>query len=314
MLFRNMIAYRITQPLALEQSALEEALATKLARKCESQELSTFGFVSPYATKELVRNEQSPALSMWSDSSKAVLIACRHEEKNIPGSVIREEVGDRVKAIETEQQRKVYKKERDSIKDQVTLEFLPRAFSRSSITMAYIDLDQQLIVVDASSHKKAENLLSTLREVLGTLPVRPLSVKIAPTTTLTDWVKTSEIPAGIFMLDTCTLTDIGDDGGSVICKTQDLTTDEVKALISTGKIVTKMAIAFEDKMNFVIDDKLAISKVRFEDLLVDNSSKEAGDDMNAQLEASFILMVETNRLMLATLIEALGGEELPQAL
>lgn len=52
----------------------------------------------------------------------------------------------------------------------------------------------------------------------------------------------------------------------------------------------------------------------FEDLLVDNSNKEAGDDMNAQVEASFILMVETNRLMLATLIEALGGEELPQAL
>jgi len=314
MLFRSMIAYRLTQALEIDQAAFEEALASKLARKCESQELATYGFISPYATKEVVRSDGSPALSTWSESSKAVLIACRHEQKIIPGAVIREEVDQRVKAQEAEQQRKIYKKERDSIKDQVTLEFLPRAFTRSSVTMAYIDLDQQLVIVDSASHKKAEDMLSTLREVLGSLPLRPLTVKISPSATLTDWVRTSTTPPGFFTLDTCTLTDVSDDGGSVICKTQDLTTDEVKALIDTGKVVTKIDLAFEDKMSFSIAENLTISKVRFEDLLVDNVSNDAGDDRNAQLEASLILMVETNRLMLSKLIDALGGEDVPQGI
>ena len=81
------------------------------------------------------------------------------------------------------------------MKDEIVQTLLPRAFIRRSSTFAAIAPSLGLILVDSASAKKAEDLLSTLREALGSLPVRPLSVKVAPTATLTDWVKTRKPPA-----------------------------------------------------------------------------------------------------------------------
>src|SRR3546814_2641885 len=61
------------------------------------------------------------------------------------------------------------------IKDEIIQAFLPRAFIRKSGTFAAIDAERGLILVNSASPKKAEDLLSTLREAIGSLPVRPLT-------------------------------------------------------------------------------------------------------------------------------------------
>jgi hypothetical protein len=53
----------------------------------------------------------------------------RKEERILPGSVVRDAVKEKVEEIEAEQMRKVYKKERDQIKDEIIQAFLPRALS-----------------------------------------------------------------------------------------------------------------------------------------------------------------------------------------
>lgn len=310
MLFNNYQLYRLTQPLELNQAALEEALAKKPARPCESQELSTYGFISPFKNEDEAGTPK--ALSLWSDN--AVLIAARHEKKNLPGSAIRDEVKARTKKIENEQQRKVYKKERDAIKDEVVLEFLPRAFPTRSTTLAYIDLEKGMIVVDAASPRKAEDLLSTLREALGSLPVRPVSVKMAVTATLTDWVKSKEAGKDFFILDNCELKDTCEGGATVRCKNQDLTNEEIALHLAAGKLVTNLGLAYSDKLKFTVTDTLGISKVRFEDLLQDQAMSDGGDDALSQYSASFSIMLLTNRAFIDAFLEALGGEEIPSGI
>ncbi|MGV7910190.1 recombination-associated protein RdgC, partial [Mycobacterium kansasii] len=85
-----------------------------------------------------------------------------------------------------------------------------------------------LIIVNESSAKKAEDLLSTLREAVGSLPVRPIAVKVAPSATLTDWLKNQQASEGFFVLDNCELSDTHEEGGTVRCKRQDLTSDEIQ--------------------------------------------------------------------------------------
>ncbi len=89
--------------------------------------------------------------------------------------MVRDALKEKVDEIEAEQMRKVYKKERDQLKDEIVQAFLPRAFIRKSGTFAAIAPKQGLILVDSASAKKAEDLLSTLREAIGSLPVRPLT-------------------------------------------------------------------------------------------------------------------------------------------
>ncbi|MCY1352826.1 Recombination-associated protein RdgC [compost metagenome] len=100
----------------------------------------------------------------------------------------------------------------------------------------------------------------------------------------------------------------------VRCKRQDLTSEEIQLHLSTGKLVTQLSLAWQDKLSFVLDDKLIIKRLRFEDLLTEQAEQDGGDDALAQQDASFALMMLTFSEFLPALFEALGGEEVPQGI
>ncbi|MCP3791750.1 recombination-associated protein RdgC [Pseudomonas sp. N2-11] len=304
MWFKNLLTYRLTQDVPFEPEALEAALASKPARPCASQELTTYGFVAPFG-----KGEDAPLVHVSGDY---LLIAARKEERILPSSVVNDAVKEKVEEIETEQMRKVYKKERDQIKDEIIQAFLPRAFIRRSMIFAAIAPRLGVILVNSASAKRAEDLLSTLREVMGSLPVRPATVKIAPVATMTDWVKSQNAAEGFYVLDECELRDTAEDGGIVRCKRQDLTGEEIQLHLSTGKVVTQLALAWQDKLSFVLDDKMVIKRLKFEELLQEQAEQDGGDEAAQQFDASFQLMMTTFAEFLPVLFEALGGEEIPQ--
>jgi len=304
MWFKNLLPYRLTQDIQFDAEALETALATKPARPCASQELTTYGFVAPFG-----KGEDAPLVHVSGDF---MLIAARKEERILPGSVVRDAVKEKIDEIEAEQMRKVYKKERDQIKDEIIQAFLPRAFIRRSMIFAAIAPRLGMILVNSASAKRAEDLLSTLREVMGSLPVRPATVKIAPVATMTDWVKSQQAAEGFYVLDECELRDTAEDGGIVRCKRQDLTGEEIQLHLSTGKVVTQLALAWQDKLSFILDDKMVIKRLKFEELLQEQAEQDAGDEAAQQFDASFQLMMMTFAEFLPVLFEALGGEEIPQ--
>ena len=306
MWFKNLLVYRLTQDIPFEPEALETALATKPARPCASQELATYGFVAPFG-----KGEDAPLVHISGDF---LLIAARKEERILPGSVVRDAVKEKIEEIEAEQMRKVYKKERDQIKDEIIQAFLPRAFIRRSATYAAIAPKQGWVLVNSASPKRAEDLLSTLREVMGSLPVRPLTVKAAPAATMTEWVKTQKPADDFFVLDECELRDTHEDGGIVRCKRQDLTSEEIQLHLSTGKQVTQLSLAWKDQLSFVLDDKTVIKRLRFEEVLMDKAEEDGGEEALGQLDASFTLMMLTFGEFLPQLFEALGGEEMPQGI
>ncbi|USS57232.1 MULTISPECIES: recombination-associated protein RdgC [Pseudomonas] len=304
MWFKNLLTYRLTQDVPFDAEALETALASKPARPCASQELTTYGFVAPFG-----KGEDAPLVHV---SGEFLLIAARKEERILPSSVVNDAVKEKVEEIETEQMRKVYKKERDQIKDEIIQAFLPRAFIRRSMIFAAIAPRLGVILVNSASAKRAEDLLSTLREVMGSLPVRPATVKIAPAATMTDWVKSQQAAEGFYVLDECELRDTAEDGGIVRCKRQDLTSEEIQLHLSTGKVVTQLALAWQDKLSFVLDDKMVIKRLKFEELLQEQAEQDGGDEAQQQFDASFLLMMMTFTEFLPVLFEALGGEEIPQ--
>ncbi|MGV8677835.1 recombination-associated protein RdgC, partial [Pseudomonas aeruginosa] len=96
-----------------------------------------------------------------------------------------------------------------------------------------------LNIVNESNAKKAEDPLSTLSEAVGSPPVRPVAVKVAPSATLTDWPKNQQASEGFSVLDNCELNDTNDEGGTVRCKRQDLNSEEIQNHLSAGKLVTR---------------------------------------------------------------------------
>lgn len=305
MWFRNLLVYRLNLESPLQAEELETALASLPAKACGSQVASTYGFVAPWG-----KNEDAPLVHA---SQGFMLIAARQEERILPASVVRDAVQEKVDELEAAEARKVYKKEKDQIKDEIVQTLMPRAFIRKSVTRAAIDAQNGFIYVDASSSKKAEELLSAMREALSSLPVRPVSVKQAPTATFTGWVKSHEASHGLFLLDECELRDSAEDGGIIRIKREDLSSEEVQNHLAAGKLATVLSLAWEEKLSFLLDDKLVIKRLRFEDLLQSQAEQDGGDDAASQFDASFVLMMLTLRDFIPQLLEALGGEEIPLA-
>lgn len=311
MQLKNLIAYRLTQALQLDQAALDQALASKRFSPCASQEASKAGFVNPLAPNTVEGSNDSPPLSLWAENS--ALICLLVESKILPASAINQKVNDKVAEIEKAEVRKVYRKEKDQIKDQVLQEYLPKALTKRATTYAAIDLQSGLVYVDANTHKQAETVLSSLREAIGSLPVRPVAVKIAPSATLTDWLKNQKPTHGFCILNDCEM-QTNDEGSLVRFKNEDLASDEVLNHLLAGKVVTKLKLAFEDKLSLILQDNLQIKSLRLEDLLRDQAVKDGGDDAASQFTATFVLSILTLRALLPNLYEALGGEEVPGAI
>src|SRR5690606_10590200 len=140
-----------------------------------------------------------------------------------------------------------------------------------------------------------------------------VNVRQAPLATFTEWVKNNAASHGLYLRDECELRDPHEDGGIIQCKRQDLASEEVQNHLAAGKLVTKLSLAWEDKLSFVLDDKLVIKRLRFEDLLQEQAEQDGGDDSDGQFDASFTLMMLTLTEFLPQLFEALGGEEIAQA-
>lgn len=306
MWFRNLLVYRLNLDSPLTAEALEQALAQKPALPCGSQTLASYGFVAPFG-----KSEDAPLIHQ---AHGFILIRARLQERILPASVVRDAINEKTEEIEAREARKVYKKERDQIKEEVTQTLLPRAFIRNSFTFAAIAPAQGLIFIDAASAKKAEELLSTLREVLGSLPVRPVSVKQAPSAAFTSWVKESRASHGLLLSDECELRDSAEDGAIVRVKREDLASDEIQMHLQAGKLVTQLALYWHDKLSFVLDEKLCIKRLRFEDVLQEQAEQDGGDDPAGQFDASFVLMMLTLVEFLPQLLEALGGEEISQSI
>lgn len=301
MWFRNARVFRFTKPFNISAEELEEKLSGDAFKPCGPQEITRQGWVPPLGKhgEQLVHS-----------ANGYHLIALRKEEKILPGPVIKEAVEEKAEMIEVEQGRKVRRKEKDEIKEQVTLEMLPQAFSRNRRSFAYLAPEDGVLVVDAGSAKQAEDLASTLRKSLGSLPVRPPVVEQAPAFTFTGWLnETIDLPGVIALGDECELKDPSEDGGVVRCKGLDLKADEIRNHLDAGMQVTKLAVTWDDNVSFVLDEELGIRRLKFGETLQDQLDDVDTDDAVAKFDAAFTLMTLELSKLVPGLLEALGGED-----
>ncbi|MGO3058305.1 MAG: recombination-associated protein RdgC, partial [Halomonas sp.] len=237
------------------------------------------------------------------------LLSALRQERMLPASVVKEEVDEQVADIEAREGRKVTRKEKTALKEQVTEALLPRAFVRQQKIDMWWDTERNLIGINAASRSRAEDVLDLLRETLGSLKATPLSSQTLPIRAMTTWLgDPSSRPEDLLLLDGVELKAKGDDG-VVRARQVDLDSDEMQQLLESGRQSSKMAIGIDGHLKFVLHDDLALKSLRFGDLLIEEADHaDDGDDALARLETDFVLMAGSLRDSVARLIEWLGGE------
>jgi recombination associated protein RdgC len=216
---------------------------------------------------------------------------------------------EKISEKEEQEARKLSKKERTALKDELIFELLPRAFSFSKKTYAYIDPKGGWMIVDAASAKKAEDLLSYLRKCLGSLPVVPINTIDKPTVIMTQWLTDNQTtPKDIVVEDECELRSPEEEGSSIRCKRHNLSLPEITNHLESGKQVIKLAVNWTDRLSFIVDENLAIKRLKFLDLIQDQVADTDAEDEIAQFDVDFSIMSLELANFLPRLIEIFGGE------
>jgi recombination associated protein RdgC len=299
MWFKNLSIFRLNEDFTLAPAELEQKLQQMAFRPCGSHEEFTFGWTSPLgkSSEQLVH------------SANGFLMVCgKKEERVLPASVVNEMLQEKILETEEQQGRKLAKKERTALKDELIFELLPRAFTFSNKTYAYIDPKGGWLIVDAASAKKAEDLLSSLRKCLGSLPAVPLNTVDKPVKVMTEWLVSNQAPDDIVIEDECELRAPEEEGGIIRCKRHDLSLPEIKNHLDTGKEVIKLAVNWADRIAFIIDENLAVKRLKFLDLIQDQVSDIDTGSEAEQFDVDFSIMSLELSNFLPRLLELFGGE------
>lgn len=258
----------------------------------------TMGFVAPAP--------HMPDLIAYVNQG-SVLVHLQTEQKIIPSAVVKQEANKRIAAIEKEEARKVGRNETKDIQESCRDTLKLTAFTKVTVQRAIIDLQQGLVMIEASSTGKAEDMLSVLREAMGGLNTKLVQTHRSVTTEMTNWLHVVA-PLTFETGSDCELKFPIEGGAIARCSHQDLYDAEIKEHLLRGKLVTKLALEWSEKISFQLTENLEIKRVKFMDILQDNLKNMDVDTQDAMFESSATLFIGEIRLMVADLIDALGGE------
>ena len=280
MWFRNLRIYRFQQPFNVTAEDLDQALRASAFRACGPLETHAIGWEPPLGRE---------AQTLVHAANGCLMVCARREERLLPASVVREVLADRVAEIEDAESRQLRRKEQAELRDRITTELMPQAFTRSTRLFAYIDPGQQLLFLDSASAPRAEELMSLLRENLGSLNVSPLDTATAPATVLTSWVS-SQPPADFTLIDECELREPAEE-----------------THLAAGRQIVRLAIEWNEHLACILSDDLVVRRLRFLDLVQQEADAVHSADAAANFDAEFaILNAELSRFI-PRLIEVMGG-------
>lgn len=298
MWFKNVMIYRLTSKLTLDEQTLNEQLTENRFTPCEAHDISKFGWSQPLASSD----------QLFFSQNKQFLLVSHQENKLLPANVVKQETEKRIVELEGKEARKLKKTEKQAVKDQVISILLPRAFSKHQFIAIWLDLDAQLIYVNTGSSKRAEDTLALLRKTLGSLPVVPISFVIPPYKAMTDWVAKGYTPAWLNLLEEAELKSF--ESGSIIrCKNQLLESEEITPHLQAGKFVTKIAIDWENHFSCVLNEEAVISRLKFADEIHEKNDDILKEDIAQRFDADFLLMTEELKHFTQKIIKEFGGIE-----
>jgi len=295
-MFKNALVYRITQWDQPELATLEEKLVANRFAECGASQAESIGWVEPRGEKH------GPMVEVVGGQLMMRLVI---ETKAVPTSAVKTRLEAELDKIEADTGRRPKGKRAKEMKEQIVHELLPRAFSKRSTTLVWIDATAKLVIVDAASTKKADRIVTLLVDVLGGgIVLKLLQTESSPATAMSQWLKTKEAPAGFSVDRECELKQPDSEKSVVKYARHNLDIDEVALHIEQGKVPTQLAMTWDNRVSFVLTEAMTIKKIKLLDVVLEGpAAQEGGFDTDVAIATG-----ELSRLI-PDLVEALDGEQ-----
>lgn len=294
-MFKNLTVYRIAAGWDMPLAQIEASLQKLPFVDCGATQTLSMGWVEP-------RGKKHGALA--ESVGGQLLLKLMVEKKLLPASVVKRKTEDRLQHIEATEGQRPGKKQTKEIKEEVMLDLLPKAFSKHDSVGVWIDPKQRMLLVDAGSQARADEVVTFLVKSLEGLSVALLQTTGSAAAAMSEWLSTREAPAGFSIDRECELKSADETKSVVRYARHTLDIDEVRLHISEGKQPTRLAMTWADRISFVLTETTQIKRLQFLDVVFQGgkASKDDGFDADAAISTGELAP------LIAGLVEALGGE------
>ncbi|WP_295983612.1 recombination-associated protein RdgC [uncultured Variovorax sp.] len=294
--FKNVIVYRIEPAWSQTLAEAEEGLGRQRFEPCGPSQEKSAGWIEP-------RGEANGPLIESIDGQW--LVEYMIESKQVPGSVVRRKVDERCAQIEATTGRKPGKKEKKELKEDITLELLPMAFTRTARVTVWIDKAENRLVINSGNASRADEVVTSLVKSLDGFAVALINTQVEPAAAMANWLLTQEPPAGFTIDRECELKASDDSKAVVRYAKHPLDIDEVKQHITDGKRPTRLALTWDDRVSFELTHGLLIRKIAF---LEGTGDGAAGGKKEDNFDADVAIATGELGQLVPALLDALGGE------
>ncbi|GAB4211892.1 MAG: recombination-associated protein RdgC [Rhodoferax sp.] len=295
-MFKNLILYRLAQRCTADLAELDQRLQAQRFLPGGASQEKSLGWVEPrgQAHGPLVES----VAGQW-------IFRLKLESRTVPAAVVQREADARAAQIEASTGRRPGRKELRDIKDDVRMQLLPQAFAKESRLRIWLDPQTRWLVLDVSSQTLADEAMALLLQALPDVAPALIHTQTSPATAMAEWLTSQEPPAGFSIDRECELKAADESKAVVRYARHRLDIDEVQQHIREGKMPTRLALTWDDRVSFVLTEGLQIKKLTFLDGVFEDGSRPKSDDFDADVALS---TGELQRL-LPDLLAALGGEQ-----
>lgn len=255
---RSAVLYALGDFIVPSAGELAKMLAEVPLVKPSNEEIHRAGFVNSY--------EQSLVFEV----DGALFITMGTWERKLPMPAIRAEIEERCEKMEKATGIPVYGRKRREVRHQVIQEHLPHVLPTPGRVHAIIDPPSRRVYVEASSHNKAEGVISMVRKALGSFPVVPVTAGGTPAAmVMTNAVANNQVPDGLVAGHSITLEQ---RPSKVTAVNVTLEGEALRSLLSDGYQVTRAELYYGDRVEFTLDDDLVIRKLKFLEAAMSDSN------------------------------------------
>ncbi|MCV2361195.1 recombination-associated protein RdgC [Paucibacter sp. TC2R-5] len=295
-MFKNLMVYRVGLDWQPTIEQIEDSLAKTTFVETGATQQQSMGWAPPRGI------EHAPLIE---DIGGHWLLKLMIEQRVLPSSVVKRRTDEMAERIEAETGRKPGKKQTKDLKEQATLELLPMAFTKQSAIRVWIAPAQHLLMIDAGSAGRAEEVVTLLIKELPGLNLHLIQTAEAPASCMAAWLMDGVPPEGFTIDRECELKSVDEMKSVVRYARHSLDIEEVRQHLTGGKSPTRLAMSWRDRVSFMLTDTLQIKKISFLDVVFEG--RESGDKDEAFDADAAIATGELCKLI-PELIDGLGGE------
>ena len=298
-MFQKLTIYRITAGLPAESQQLAEFLAlSEFEPTTPNQELSS-GFEPP-------RAKHGAFVEAIAGHWIARLVI---ETRKVPSDALQRRIDEVIETVEQNTGRKPGRKERRDIRDQCVAELLPQAFPKRVAVPVWIDPAAGLLLIGSTSAAHIDQVINCLVRSVPDLAFAPVRTKLSPRAAMAAWLlsfRFGELQSESFDVGReCELRADDESKAVVRYKNEHLEREEVLQHLLGGKLVTRLALTFEDRVAFVLTDLMQLKSIELLDVALEQHKGD--DDEVDAFDGDVMIATGELSVLIAKLIDELGG-------